>query len=348
MKVIVPIEVNELTLTTTNAADPFSAAAWSSGTTYGFNALASENGLVYQSLVASGNLNKDPSNSPLYWELIGINEAAWASGTTYAANAYSTYKHRVYLSLSAGNVGNNPYTDATHWEDVGPTNQYAMFDVDRNTPTVSGSPLTVTITPGQRVNSVAILNAVADSVELSMTVAGTTVYDKTTNLITRDNIIDSYSYCFNQFVIKNNLTFFDLPPQTAGVITVTYLRASGNVEAGALVLGNYIDIGGVQYGGSDGMLNFSTISNDTFGDNVLIRRKSVPQPQLTLWAPMASVDAIITLRDQLNAVPAVWVGIEDVDNDLYNSLCVLGVYTQFDIGLTYTDTAVLTLVIKGI
>src|SRR5688572_26434651 len=91
--------------------------------------------------------------------------AAWNSGTTYAqgdtASIITGGVHRVYESLQAGNLNHLPPTPPIetneYWIEVGPTNRWAMFDLFRNSQTERTSPIEVELTPGQRVNSIAIL-----------------------------------------------------------------------------------------------------------------------------------------------------------------------------------------------
>ncbi|HEY0847393.1 MAG TPA: hypothetical protein VGE12_18635, partial [Noviherbaspirillum sp.] len=124
-------------------------------------------------------------------------ETAYNAGTTYAlgATVVSATNHRKYESLQAGNVGNplpslptldNPNPATAYWQDVGPTNRWAMFDLLRDTQTVQASPLTVVITPGERVNSLALMKLEADSVTVTVTSGGSTVYSHTEDLNTRE------------------------------------------------------------------------------------------------------------------------------------------------------------------
>lgn len=347
MKVIPPIAINDITLTSTTVAEPFTAAAWAGGTSYSLGNMVSENNLIYQSLT-NANVGNDPMLSPLFWEQIGIVEAAWSSIPTYGLNDYATYKHRIYQSLQAANTNKNPLTQPLWWIDIGPTNQYAMFDTQRGTSSYASGSIVAQITPGVRVSAIALLNIVADTVRVQMTAGGVTIYDNTVSLITRSGVVNAYTYFFNAFFVQNNTVLFDLPANSNALITVTALRASGNVSIGACCIGTAINLGAVQYGAIDGMLNFSTISNDDFGNSVLVPRISETELQVTTWLNAQEVDTAAAARKALNAVPAVYCGLEDGSNYYFNSICVLGVYTQWDIALTYVDKAVLTLTLKEI
>lgn len=350
MKVIPPITLTELNITSSTISEPTTATAYNSGTTYALNDTASILGSVYQSLSA-GNIGNDPSLSPLYWQRISFQEVAWNSGTTYAASTttapvYVLYKHRIYQSLLSSNTNQNPLLVPTYWQDIGPSNTYAMFDTQRGTASFGASPLTVVLTPNQRANAIALLNVIADTVRVVMTVAGVTVYDSgVVTLVTR-NIIDCYTYVNYPFIIQNNTVLFNLPANATAVTTVTLTRTTGSVFLGALAMGLAINLGAAQYDAVDSQLNFSTITNDNFGHSVLVPRIAVATPTITTWLPSNQVAAALQTRASLNAVPAVWVGVEDNTNDYFFPLLILGVYTQFDIALKHTDTAELNLTLK--
>lgn len=263
-------------------------------------------------------------------------ETAWVSAGTYAAGdlRIRTATHRIYECL-VGHTGVTtlPEVDATNWLDVGPTNKWAMFDTLRNSTTEVASPFTVVITPGMRVDSLALMGCVADSATITMTVSAVPVYTTTQSMLLYTPL-DWYDYFFGTIGQKPSLVLFDLPPYSNGVITVTLTRASGNVECGALVLGTGVDIGTVLTQATSGALNFSTVTRDDFGNSTLVPRRTVPKTEQTLHATKAMVDVLRAVRTALNAVPAVWSGLDDANEDGYfEALLILGIYKEFSITL---------------
>jgi hypothetical protein len=337
-------------LTSSTAADPLTGtAAWSSGTTYANGDLAyGTDGIIYQSILSS-NLGNQPSVSPIYWEQVGYLEPAYAGGTTYALNDTVSYLHRIYQSLQASNTGNTPLTSPAWWEDVGAVNRWRCFDVFRNTATVAASPLTIVVTPGKRIDSAALLGLVADSVRIRMTsvAGGGTVYDETIDLRTR-YVDDWYTYFFNEFTFKLSTVVFDLPPYSDGIITIDITRATGKVSCGSLVIGSFADLGKTQYSAESDALNFSTIERDDFGNTTLIARRTVPKTTQQIWTNKGNTNRLVAVRTTLNAVPAVWSGLDDNDQDYFEALLILGVYKQFTINLAYQDYAVSTIELEEI
>lgn len=276
-------------------------------------------------------------------------ETAYNAGATYALGdvVVVAADHRTYQSLQAGNIGHTPISSPTWWLDIGPTNRWKMFDLLRNTQTEQASPLTVVITPGVRCNSLALLGLVGDSVTVSITSGGSTVYTHTQDLSTRE-VLDWYDYFFELFSTMPSVVLFDLPPYTNAIITVTITRGTGDVSCGSLVLGSYIYIGAVEYSAESDALNFSTVERDTFGDSLLVPRRTVPKTNQTVWCKKSRVNKVRDLRDALNAVAAVWSGIDDITDDYAEALLILGYYRRFTINLTHPDDAVITLELEEI
>ena len=353
MRVIPPLTITDAILTS-STADETPAAAYAGGTTYGLGdrvtTVVGTVYTVYQSLQAD-NVGHTPSASPTWWANVGTTYAEWAVGTTYAlgdiVKVVGTNSHKQYESLQAANLGKTPADEAAWWLDLGATNRWAMFDLLRNTQTEWASPLTVVITPGVRVNSLALLGLVADSVTVSITSGGAIVYEYTQDLGTRE-VLDWYDYFFEPFSTAPSVVLFDLPPYTDAIVTVTITRAAGNVSCGSLVLGPYVYIGAVRYNAESDALNFSTVERNAFGDTLLIPRRTVPKTNQTILCKKSRVNKVRDLRDALNAAVAVWSGLDDITDGYGEALLILGYYRRFTIDVAYPDDAVITLELEEI
>jgi hypothetical protein len=280
-------------------------------------------------------------------------EASWLVGTTYAlgAQVIDATRHRTYQSLQAANTGNAvptlPATSNAWWLDIGPSNRWGMFDLFRNTATTTAGTLTVVLTPGQRINSIAFLGLVATSVEVSMTLSGVTVYDTTVTLTNRQ-VLNWYDYYYASFGTAPSVVLYDLPPISNGIITITIINTAGSVSCGSMALGNYVWLGATQYDAVTDSLNFSTVTRDSFGNSTLIPRRSVPTTQQTVWADASNLNAVRNLKSLLNAVPAVWSGLDDSTQPYFEALLIVGIYKQFTINLTYIDKVVVTLLLEEV
>lgn len=279
----------------------------------------------------------------------GPGETAWNAATNYSVGqrAIRTGTHRVYESLVAGVDAGVPESTPSRWLDVGPTNRFAMFDLERNSSTIVTSPLTVVITPGQRCNAIALIGVVAQSVTITMTVGASTVYSYTKDLTTRSTL-GWYDYFFGTFGTSPTVIRFDLPPFTAAVVTGT-LTSAGNVQCAAIALGTAVYLGKVQANPRSDALNFSRIERDGFGNTTLVPRRSVPKTNQVLLTEKGRIERLGELRKTLNAKPAVWSGLDDKTTDGYfEALLILGIYKAFTIDLTHRSHAVVNLELEEI
>jgi hypothetical protein len=280
-------------------------------------------------------------------------ETAW-SGASVAYilgdRRIRTTTHRIYECVSAHTSAASPLpeNDTTHWLDIGPTNKWAMFDTLRNSATVHTGSITAVITPGVRVDSIALLGMVANSVTITMTSGGVTVYTYTADLNLRE-VSSWYDYFFRAFSTKPSIALFDLPPYTNGVITVAATATSGNAEIGACVIGSYEYIGDVSYDAESDVLNFSTVTrNFDGGTSAMVQRRNVPKTIQQILLDKSRVNRVRALRDSLNATPAVWAGLEDSDDGYFEALLILGFYKRFSINLKHPQHAILSVELEEI
>jgi len=384
MRVIPPIPVTNLTLTSSSCAEPHSTeAAYNSGTTYAQGAkvivgaptstvtisIASPAVVTWAShglpdatpvhLTTTGALPTGLTASRVYYV---VNSAAGSfqlaetpggapirtSGSQSGTHTAKAFIHRTYESQVGSNTGNNPPTDnGTHWLDIGPSNRWAMFDIYRTTRTVDASPLEVKVSPGERVDAIGLIGLIADSVEIEVRVASVLVYTNTRNLSTRDTAT-WYDYFFGPFSFREAVEFIDLPPYTDAEITVRIIRATGDAGCGGVILGRSVYLGVTVHNPVSDAQNYSKIERDDFGNATLIPRRTVPRANLTVIADKNSVNKIIGARQSLNAVPALWSGLDDQDHAYFEAVLIMGIYKTFSISIDQPETATITLELEEV
>ncbi len=320
MRAVPIIGITDALLTSSTVIET-TPAAYAAGTTYAAAALVTTGTVggaltVWKSL-AAGNIGHTPASSPTWWQNLGEVYAEYAAGTTYALGAVVQVAatHKVYESLIAGNIG-NPVTDIAKWLDKGATNKWKMFDLLRNSATTVPGSLTVVIAPGERVNSIGLRGLVANAAEVTVTsvVGGGTVYHRTLDLNTRE-VLDWYMYAFEPFSTKQAFALFDLPPQNTAEIDA---------------------------------LNFSAITRNNFGDATLTPRPNVPKLNPVTWVEKPRVIRLLNLKNALNAVPAMWAVIDDVDDPLFEAFLLFGIYKRFSINTAPPAHAVVTLELEEV
>ena len=274
-------------------------------------------------------------------------EVVWNATTSYAVGdvVIRTTTHRKYECQIAGVDSIIPENAPARWLDIGPTNKWAMFDQNRNVQTVATTTMTVEILPGKRINSVAVLGVQAASVTITMMVGATTVYGPITKNMNGRLTTTWSDYFFGEFEYVPSLLLTDLPPYAGAKIIIKLDNASGlDVRCSAVVIGSKIYMGKVQYSASSDSLNFSRIERDEFGNSLLIPRRTIPKTNQTLWVDKNNVNTLRAVREQLNAVPALWSGLdEQYDDDYFEAILIYGIYKQFEINLSHPSFCETTL-----
>lgn len=259
-------------------------------------------------------------------------ESVWVAATSYTIGqvVIRTTTHKKYENILAGVDAGVPESTPTRWVEIGSTNRYAMFDTLRNTQSIKASPVTVVLTPNSRIDSLGLLSVDADSVHIVVTNGAETVYDVTRSMSSHE-VFDWYSYYFSPFNKIPNLVFFDIPPYSTSVITLTFTSVS-DIKIGAIVLGNQTYLGKALHGVSSEELNFSRIEREVTGESILLPRRSVPKININSIANPILLNNIRATRKNLNAIPAVWSGLDDkIDNPLFETVLLLGVYKKFEV-----------------
>jgi hypothetical protein len=281
-----------------------------------------------------------------------MGEAAWNPATNYTLGTVviRSTTHRRYENTLAGVDAGLPEAaaSASRWLDVGPTNKYAMFDTLRDTQTEASSPLTVVLTPGERIDAIGVAGLEAAEISISMTVDAVEVYTYTESLSTRD-VLGWYDFFFEPFTFKPTVARFDIPPYTNGVITITITTETGTVKCGAVIIGRQTYIGKLQLGAVSEEQNFSRIEREFDGTATLIQRRSIPKLTGQVFADKANTNRIRKLRTNLNAIPAFWSGLDDsTDDDFYDATQIIGIYKRFEIDITYPEHTLINLEVEEI
>ena len=384
MKAIPPLEITNNRLTSSTVSEPgVGEVAWTSGATFAdkeraiLGAPASTVTLTIAApCVVTWASNGLPNGTPVHLTTTGalptgltanvvyyiVNRAAGTfqlaetpdgfpivtTGSQSGTHTATAFVHRVYESQVGSNTGNYPaIDDGTKWLDVGPTSKWAMFDLDRNTATTGPSPLTVVVTPGVRADAIALVGLVADSVTITVTSGGPTVYTATIDLNRRE-VLDWYDYFFAAFLTAPSLARFNIPPYSDAIYTITATRSSGSASIGGVVLGTSVYMGEAETTAQSGAQNFSTIARDAFGNSVLTRLRTVPKVSARLYSDASLVNRLRDLRAATNAVPTLWSLLEDDTEDYFEAGLILGIYKQFEIGLDHPDTAITTLELEEV
>lgn len=271
---------------------------------------------------------------------------AWSGATTYTTGQVVIAGHRVWESLQSSNLNHNPVTDTSdppYWLDVGPTNRWAMFDQVVNTRSSGAAPIVVELQPGI-INAIGLIELQGTSARVQMHDGATQVYDQTRSL-DGTPILDWYDYFFEPYDVASEVLFEGLPQYLTGIVTVT-IAGTGTVACGGLIAGNAYSLGGVEYGATAGITDYSRKETNAFGVTTLVRRSYSRRSSQRLRLPKAQVRRVAALLADLRATPCLWIGVED-DTDSYAPLVVFGWYRDWQIEVAYARESLCSLEIEG-
>lgn len=252
---------------------------------------------------------------------------------------------------TASTISTSPVDNTDLWLDLGPTNKWAMFDTYINTSTklttsVGTPELKAIVQPGV-CNGVALLDIIgASSVSVIMKNGALTVFSQTQEL---DNtfISDWYMYYFEPFDVKTDVLFGPMPPYPNATIevTVTPTSVGTEVQLGAAMFGNTVELGQLQYGATAGIIDYSKKETDEFGITTLVQRGYAKRATYTLNVDNSQIRRVFSTLAALRATPAVWIGVDDYS---YTPLTVFGKYNDFGINVSYPTFSSCSLEIEGL
>lgn len=362
MRVLIQIDITETMLTSPTVAEPSPGeAAYNAATTYATGAkviVGAPTSTVTitnaDPAVVSWATHGLPDGTPVYLTTTGVLPAGLSVGTRYyivngatgtfqlaetmngpalpttsAGSGTHTAKaaiHRTYVSLQDSNTGHYPPSVASGdwWQDDSASNLWALLDLLDNKGTSGASPMTYVITPGQRIDSVALDGLVADEVTITVKVASVVIYTETSNLSTRQ-VSTWYQHLITPFTYRSKVSRFNLPPVVGAEITITATRATGPVTIGALGLGRSVWLGDTVIEPDDDELNFSRFEREFDGRARLTPRRSAPK--ITMQAIMDDVVLPISrvARTALGSRPAFFFGLDDDTHPYADAVNILAI-----------------------
>jgi hypothetical protein len=274
----------------------------------------------------------------------------WNSASTYAAGirVIRVDTHKIYESLST-NTNAVPEQNAAgltpSWLEIGSTNTWRMFDYQVGTQSESADSFVVTLKPGRVVNSLALLNISATSLQIEIldqygAVTSSTLYD----LLESGAILDWYSFFYAESSYRTDFVITDLASSLSGSIRITFNNPGSIARCGVCVIGNYYTVGGGQYGATFGIIDYSVKNKDAFGNYSIIERSFSKRMNVNVECDNSIIDTLGKLLATYRASPIVWIGADN----LYSSLIVYGFYKDFEVNIAYPMYSICSLQIEGL
>jgi hypothetical protein len=287
----------------------------------------------------------------------------WSSTTTYSlgdtvvvgtytgSNTVNITNSGTFKSLTNSNLNNSPLTSPTNWVKIAPTNQFALFDDKISSVTSRASDITMVVSCNS-VDSIALLNVVADNVSCTLSDAGFTqkylgnVVFSGTRYMLGNPSFDWYGYFFyDEDTAKTQALFLDISKVNSGIITIR-ISSTTTASAGNLAKGKAKYIGGTQYGASSGIIDYSKKETNEFGDTVLTVRNYSKRLSAKVFLTNANVNKVQQLLYSIRATPVLWLASDDIQ--LEEPLVVFGYYKDFDTEIAYPAHSLCNLEIEGL
>ncbi|VVN64536.1 hypothetical protein [Pseudomonas fluorescens] len=278
--------------------------------------------------------------------------AAYNSGAPYAIGALVTIDRINYQALVA-NTNRHPVTDAVTpaaWQNLGWVNKYRMFNKNIGntwkigTFTSNPGSIDLTIRPGQRINAIGLVGVYASSVRIIMTVPGITdpVYDKTFTM-SRKSGGSWYQYYFGQFVTRDNLAEFDLPPFNNADVRVIVSAPGGTAKVGMMVIGWAKTIGTAVYDTSLGRKKYTTSKEDFDGSMTITKRGRRRSIDFKVELSGDQISSTQRTLDFVEDVPSLYVGASELDYTI-----IVGIFDDFETGLPTYNRGQYTLKVRSL
>lgn len=251
-------------------------------------------------------------STPLY-----VPDKTYAEG----ARCRSDVTHRIYESKKANNIGHDPTLEANQvgdvpwWKDVGPTNDWAMFDNDVSTPTVAASPFTVVLQPGF-FGSIQCFG-LEDADYITVTVRdkpGGTIVASLTHELEGSAPADYDEYFWDDFKPESTFAMSGIDQYYKAELTVELTRTGGgDVACAALIVGDELVLGETLSQPKVKPRSFSVITTDKFKTTSITRRKSTTDMDVTALLDVSEANSVLATIQSLLDVPCAWKASDSIN-----------------------------------
>lgn len=260
--------------------------------------------------------------------------ASWAAGTTYAEDDMVILGHRIYQAVQS-NTGQDPSLDTneTYWVDMGATNRWRAFDQRLGSP-VSGvdGEIYYKVLLQNTLNSIALFGADATSIQIKVSSQdGSIIYsDNTYVLAYRDDVVNAWSYVYNEFSYKSILILNKLTLPAGAYVEFTVTTNVGNPSIGEIFLGRELVLGDVLSGSKLGVVDYSLKERDDWGGVYLVGRPVTRTVTFSFACLLSEAERVQQIIEKITSRIAVYYGME---GEQTFGTAVAGVLRDYDLTL---------------
>lgn len=310
MKILIPIDENNVELTNVVGVTPSLFPTWSSATAYAIGARVSVASTVngqsrshdYEAVLA--NTNVDPVTNHL--------------------------------------------TPGASWVMIGLSNRYKVIDRIISDPAITdGGLMTYQFAVDQNVTTVALFGLVGSTVTISILDSTGVVIPGTTevrNIDGNPNIGNWFEYFFSKGETIPDLIFTGMPAYAGNQIQVT-IESGGRVEIGEIVFGEEIEIGTTLEKPTFGIRDYSRKERDAFGRPIIVERPYSIYGEFNIVYPSDRTRNLLRQLAAIRAKPAVFY-VEGVNPG--RGTMIFGFYNDFSMNLEIGEESNASITVEGL
>lgn len=265
----------------------------------------------------------------------------WANG----ALCHRPATRQVYRRVGAGvdTADTPPEASPDTWQKLRVCSKYAAFEYYESTPTVQadGQPLRIVLQPRRRVDTVGLYGLRGQLARITVRHGGQVLFGPAERSLQRRDVLGWYDWFTASFLQQGAIVWINIPPVSGVQIEIEILPVSGQASVQYIVLGRGEWLGDMEWNPDIDSSNFSQIEREFDGSLrpgvSLVRRRTVPGFAGSFIVPASNVDRVRGVRDRLNGMPALWIGLAtQPDSPYYLSLLLFGLYRR----LTYSPDSI--------
>lgn len=260
---------------------------------------------------------------------------AWNAATNYSADTRVIHNHRIYRWVAAS-TGKDPAEDttSTYWLDIGATNRWRAFDSRLGSVTARAETVSYSIRLGRTQDSIAFFGLSAQRVNISAKAPGAAspFFSRTIELAERGDIINAWTYFFDEFTFKPDLviTGVNLPSGTEMTIAVDAESAAAQVSE--IIIGRNVMVGTTGEGTGLGIVDYSIKERDEWGGVFIVPRPVTKTVDFRFAIDTENAAEVQKVMER--ASNRVCVFFSGEGQDMFGTT-VLGILRDYDLTLTH-------------
>lgn len=253
---------------------------------------------------------------------------------------------RKFESLSASNTA-IPGQDETKWQDTGPANTVACFDVKVSTRTTYAGTLTMEVAPAALATVVAFFNLVGQQITLTVRDdSDAVVYNESRNLVAEE-VADWFDWFHAPFDQLDRVVFTGAPIYTTSTVEISVTPRGGTAGVGHVCFALPRDIGfSPMAGATVGTDDYSVKETDEFGDTTFVERPSSDFQNIAVLTENTRIGFVKRLLTRLRATPCMLIASDS--EELAEALINYGWVGTHTVAINHASHSIIDVEFKGL